>query len=77
MPTILRIGPYRFYFYSADGDEPTHVHVQRDDYTAKFWVNPVRLDKNLGFRNKEINELFRMIEENQLFIIEKWNEYFN
>jgi len=75
MPTILRIGPYRF--YSADGDEPIHVHVQRDDYTAKFWVNPVRLENNLGFRNKEINELFRMIEENQLFIIEKWNEYFN
>ena len=77
MPTILRIGPYRFYFYSADGNEPIHVHVQRDDNTAKFWVNPVRLENNLGFRNKEINELFRMIEENQLFIIEKWNEYFN
>jgi len=36
MPTILRVGPYRFFFYSADGEEPPHVHVERDDSVAKF-----------------------------------------
>ncbi len=38
MPTILRIGPYRFFFYAGDRDEPQHVHVERDDRIAKFWL---------------------------------------
>jgi hypothetical protein len=36
MPTVLRIGPYRFYFYSHDGAEPRHIHVERDGQSAKF-----------------------------------------
>jgi hypothetical protein len=44
MPTILRVGPYRFYFYSHDlVSEPPHVHVDRDDLSAKFWLEPVSL----------------------------------
>jgi hypothetical protein len=50
MPTVLRNGPYRFFFYSADGGEPPHVHVQRDDMIAKFWLQPVRLDDSRGVR---------------------------
>jgi hypothetical protein len=42
MPTVLRAGPYRFLFYSSDAGEPLHVHVERDDNTAKFWLSPVR-----------------------------------
>ena len=49
MPTVLRSGPYRVYFYSHDLIEPPHVHVDRDDLTAKFWLNPVSLAYNLGF----------------------------
>jgi hypothetical protein len=31
MPTIKNIsGPYRFFFYSFDCNEPVHVHIQRD-----------------------------------------------
>lgn len=37
MPTVLRSGPYRLFFCSADGAEPPHVHVERDQRTAKFW----------------------------------------
>jgi hypothetical protein len=40
MPTILRHGPYRFFFYAGDADEPPHVHVERDDNKAKFWLAP-------------------------------------
>ena len=43
-PTVLRSGPYRFHFYSQDGNEPAHVHVDRDDCSAKFWLNPSSLD---------------------------------
>ena len=43
MPTILRIGPYRFFFYNNEDGEPVHIHIQRDNKLAKFWVNPVVL----------------------------------
>jgi hypothetical protein len=41
MPTVLRSGPYRFHFYSGDAEEPPHVHVERDEKTAKFWLAPL------------------------------------
>jgi hypothetical protein len=50
MPVIARIGPYRIYYYSHDRSEPPHVHVDRDDSTAKFWMAPVTLAYNIGFR---------------------------
>ena len=49
MPTVLRTGPYRFYFYSHELHEPPHVHVDRDDLSAKFWLQPVGLARNFGF----------------------------
>jgi hypothetical protein len=49
MPTVLRSGPYRVFFYSADREEPPHVHVARDDCYAKFWLDPARLDQSTGF----------------------------
>lgn len=45
MPTVLRHGPYRFYFYSNDADEPVHVHVERDGDVAKVWADPVRVQR--------------------------------
>jgi hypothetical protein len=53
VPTILRSGPYRLYFYSNEGDEPPHVHVDHDRQTARFWLEPVRLGRNLGFSSVE------------------------
>lgn len=44
MPSIRNIGPYRFFFYSGDRDEPTHIHVERERNKAKFWLDPVRLE---------------------------------
>ena len=77
MPTVLQIGPYRFFFYSADGIEPTHVHVERDAKIAKFWLDPVRLQNSGGFNRKEINRIQAIIQEHQTEILEKWNEYFS
>ena len=76
MPTILRNGPYRFFFYASDRSEPMHIHVERDDNKAKFWLNPVRLARNIGFRGRELNLLQRLIEDNQQRLIESWNDYF-
>jgi hypothetical protein len=54
MPTVFRHGPYRFYFYSHEPNEPPHVHVDRDERSAKFWVEPVRMAPNLGFAASEL-----------------------
>jgi len=77
MPTVLRIGPYRFLFYASDGDEPIHVHVLRDDEMAKFWLQPVRLAVNIGFPSKELRQIEKLIEENKPEIERKWNEFFS
>jgi hypothetical protein len=77
MPTVLRIGPYRFFFYSGDGDEPPHIHVERDDCTAKFWLDPVMLQSSGGFRGSEINRIYRLVEENREHLWRSWHEYFS
>jgi len=76
MPTILRAGPYRFFFYAGDRDEPIHVHVEREDNIAKFWIEPVRLQRSGGFRRPEIIRIAKIIEENRTEIVEAWHEYF-
>jgi Domain of unknown function (DUF4160) len=77
MPTILRSGPYRFFFYAGDRDEPVHVHVERDDSEAKFWLDPIRLERSRGFARKEINQIQTIIEENQQILLDQWHEYFS
>ncbi|HHJ20386.1 MAG TPA: DUF4160 domain-containing protein [Gammaproteobacteria bacterium] len=76
MPTIMRIGPYRLFFYAGDRDEPPHVHVERDDKVAKFWLDPVRLQRSGGFNRSEISRIHRMVEENSTALKEDWNDYF-
>ena len=76
MPTILRIKGYRIGFFSADGDEPPHVHVTRDDCQAKFWLDPVRLADNVGFRRHDLREIDELLEQNRQHILNSWNEYF-
>lgn len=73
----MKVGPYRFFFYSADRDEPVHVHVEREDNIAKIWVNPVRLQSSGGFHRLEINKILSIAATQENKIIEAWNEYFN
>lgn len=76
MPTILRIGPYRFYFYAGDRDEPPHIHVERDHNTAKFWLDPPRLQSSGGFTRTEINKVYKIIIDNKDDFLENWHDYF-
>lgn len=75
MPTCLRDGPYRFFFYSFDCAEPMHVHVQRDRYEAKFWMEPIELAFNHGFRGHEMRRIERIIRSNRKVIRQKWHEH--
>jgi Protein of unknown function (DUF2442)/Domain of unknown function (DUF4160) len=64
MPTALRIGPYRFYFYSYDCREPRHMHVDRENRSVKFWLDPdVALAANHGYSRREVREIERMMRD--------------
>jgi hypothetical protein len=75
MPTALIVGPYRFFFWSYDCIEPRHIHVQRDRSRARFWLDPVSLADNGGFRANELRRIERIILENLDLLRSKWNEH--
>lgn len=76
MPTVLRSGPYRFYFFAHDSGEPPHVHVDRDRLTAKFWLRPVLLARISGFSAVEQRRLDQIVRSHQKDLLEAWNEFF-
>jgi hypothetical protein len=77
MPTVLRSGPYRFFFYAGDCSEPPHVHVEASGRIAKFWLNPVRVSVTGGFSQKELNEIERIIRANHQHLMGAWNDFCN
>ncbi|MBE9113286.1 DUF4160 domain-containing protein [Nodosilinea sp. LEGE 07298] len=77
MPTVLQVGPYSFIFFSSDRGEPVHIHAKRARQIAKFWLSPVRLEKNRGFKNHELTTIAKIIEDNQNAILEAWHDYFD
>ena len=76
MPSILYINGYRVGFFSADGDEPPHVHVRKGGEQAKFWLAPVQLAKNAGFARHELKEIFDLVQEHQQELLKGWHDYF-
>ncbi|MBI3823057.1 MAG: DUF4160 domain-containing protein [Planctomycetes bacterium] len=76
MPTVLRHGPYGFVFFSSDQNEPPHIHVKRDRAIAKYWLEPVSLAKNRGFKQPELKRIAKLIERYQQRLIEAWHDYF-
>ncbi len=75
MPTVLRVGPFRFYFYSNEKGEPPHIHVQRERYVAKFWLNPVVLAGSRHFSSHKLRAIQKHVEENRELFLEAWNEH--
>jgi diadenosine tetraphosphate (Ap4A) HIT family hydrolase len=61
---------------SHDLHEPAHVHVDREDLSAKFWLEPVALAHNLGYPARELRKLEAITAEHQQQFLEAWNEYF-
>ena len=74
MPTVLRSGPYRVYFYSHEPNEP--VHVDRDDSTAKFWLLPLHLARSRGFTRVEIRRIQAILAPHGEELLEAWHEHF-
>ncbi len=76
MPTVLRTGGFRFFFFSNEGNEPPHVHVESGDRYAKFWIEPVSLAISVGFSGPELTRLRRLVDDNGQLLKERWNEHF-
>lgn len=76
MPVVLRIGPYVFFFYSLENNEPPHIHIRRDHAQAKFWLIPVSLAYNGGYPLHEVRHLARLVEEHREKLLRSWHDYF-
>jgi hypothetical protein len=50
--------------------------VERDDFAAKFWLDPVLLDSSRGFGRAEIRRIDRLVAENKDLLLRSWHEYF-
>lgn len=78
MPTALRTGGYRFYFYSYDCSEPRHMHVDRENKSAKFWLDPyVTLAENYGYGRRELRDIERLMENNLEKLRHEWDTFCN
>ena len=74
MPTVMKIGPFRFHFYSDEGNEPPHIHVATPEGECKFWLQPVRLARNKGLPPLTIRRIEKLVFENQLLFMVKYDE---
>ena len=76
MPTVMRVGPYRLFFFSNEGREPAHIHVQAGSSEAKFWLSPVALASNRGFKGHELREIEDIVRANVATLQGAWDAYF-
>jgi hypothetical protein len=77
MPTVLLINGYRFFFFSNERNEPVHIHIEKSEKYAKFWIDPTFVAINYGFTSKELREISEIIDINEILIRDKWNEHFS
>lgn len=76
MPTVTRRDGFRFFFYSLEGSEPPHIHVERGEAVAKLWLEPTRLASSRGFRAHELGRIDAMVREDRDAFLEAWHEHF-
>jgi hypothetical protein len=76
MPTVLRWGSYRAFFYSNERDEPAHIHVRTGNKESKFWLHDITLAANAGFAAHEIGAIIRRLRAHRDELIDAWNDHF-
>jgi hypothetical protein len=77
MPEVLRVHGFRFFFFSREGHEPCHIHVEQAERYAKFWLDPIELAESRGFKSSELREIHNVIEEHRESLIIAWDEHFS
>jgi hypothetical protein len=77
MPTVLIENGFRFFFYSNEGDEPMHIHIEKGGSEGKVWLSPLLASAYMnGFSPKEERQILDIISNNIIKLQQKWNEYF-
>lgn len=74
MPVVLRHLGFVFFFYSNEGNEPSHIHVRKSGGYAKFWLEPIELEYSEGLKVNELAQAESIIKANIVQIKEKWDE---
>ena len=74
-PTVLRIGSYRFHFYSDERNEPPHIHIATNEGECKFWLEPIKLASNYNIAPHVINSIEKLVYENKQYLIKKYEEF--
>ncbi|MSU63033.1 MAG: DUF4160 domain-containing protein [Pedosphaera sp.] len=77
MPVVLRESGFRFYFYSMEGNEPPHVHVDKGGASAKYWLEPIRIASNRNYGPTELRRISQILFEHQTELLRQWHEYFD
>lgn len=77
MPQVLQVRGYHFFFFSNEGQEPPHIHIKAGNNQAKFWLDPITLVANYGFRAHDLNDIERIIRQHKQMFLETWYEYFS
>ena len=76
MPTVLRIGEYRFFFFSRE-ETRMHIHVISPNGEAKFWLIPeVELARSTKFSPRQLREIEKLVREHRELFLDAWKEYF-
>ncbi len=77
MPTVLIVNGFRFYFYSNENDEAIHIHIEKAEGNAKYWLVPkMEEEYSYGFTVKQRKEIKEIISKNINELITAWDDYF-
>lgn len=76
MPTVLIVGPYRFFFYSREGTEEPHIHIEAAEKTAKYWLTPVHKASSNKFRLAELKEIEQLVALHRDSFLAAWYSHF-
>lgn len=77
MPTVIIKDGFRFFFFSNEGLEPPHIHVELAEGYAKYWLDPIVLAFSVGFNSRQLSRIRNLVVENQELFIHAWHDYFN
>lgn len=76
MPTILRLLGFRFFFYSNEGNEPPHIHVEKGEGQGKYWLSPVEEAYMKNFNTADKRKVKKIVKDHQEQFKTAWYEYF-